>query len=53
MTRFVTPLTVKTRLTLVFKLHFKLLIHNTKTLSFSSKQHCSKQHQQQIDKLLF
>ena len=48
---FMTPLTVlsvqyyvaKTRLTLVFKLHLSLLIHSTKTLSFSSIQNCSYQ----------
>ena len=33
----------KTRLTFVFKLHLSLLIHSTKTLSFSSIQHCTYQ----------
>ena len=31
----------RTRLTLVFKLHLSLLIHSTKTLSFSSIQNCT------------
>ena len=31
----------KARLTLVFKLRLRLLIHSTKTLSFSSIQHCT------------
>ena len=35
----------KTRLTLAFKLHLNLLIHSTKTLSFSSIQHCTYQLQ--------
>ena len=35
----------KTRLTLIFKLHLSLLIHSTKTLSFSSIQHCTSQLQ--------
>ena len=51
---FMTPLTVfnrglvanyKTRLTLVFKLHLKLLIHKIKTLSFCGIQHCTSQLQ--------
>ena len=48
---FITPLTVlrvqfsKTRFTLAFKLHLNLLIQNTKTLSFSSIQHCTNQLQ--------
>ena len=33
----------KTRLTVVFKLHLSLLIHSTKTLSFSSIQNCTYQ----------
>ena len=47
---FMTPLTVlrecsvaKTRITLVFKLNLKLLIHSTKILSFSSIEHCTSQ----------
>ena len=35
----------KTRLTLVFNLHLNLLIHSTKTLSFSSTKHCTYQLQ--------
>ena len=35
----------KTRLTLVFQLHLKLLIHSTKTPSFSSIQHRTSQLQ--------
>ena len=35
----------KTRLILFFKLHLKLLIRSTKTLSFSSIQHCTSQLQ--------
>ena len=48
---FMTPLTVlsvqslKPRLPLVFKLHLNLLIHNAKTLSCSSIQHCTSQLQ--------
>ena len=34
---------VKTRLTLVFKLHLKLLIHSTKALSFSGIVSCTSQ----------
>ena len=49
---FVTPLCLtvlsvrpvaNTRLTPVFKLHLRLLIHSTKTLSFSSIQNCTYQ----------
>ena len=35
----------KTRLTLIFKLHLKLLTHSTKTTSFHSIQHCTSQLQ--------
>ena len=33
----------KTRLTLVFKLHLRLLVHSTKTVSFSNVQHSPSQ----------
>ena len=36
-------LAAKTRLILIFKLHLNLLIESTKTLSFSSIQHCTSQ----------